>query len=256
MDVLRIDPDNPRAVELGGRLSARLAGHRLPPDLCITVGGDGWLLQTLHREASDGVLLGVNAGHLGFLLNDLSDTGDGVDALADEIIAGRYTVHQFPALQLQAWPADGGPVVSSRALNDVFVERSTGRTAWLRVMVDGAVVVEQLACDGLIVATALGSTAYSFSAGGVPSHPLAEALHVTPICAHSPRLSPFILPLTAAVDIEVLRQGARPVRASADGIEEGPVRRVRVVAARQGVRLAFLAGHDFTATLIRKILKS
>jgi len=254
--VLRIDPDNPRAVELGDRLAALLAGSRLPPGLCITVGGDGWLLSTLHEEGGDRVLLGVNAGHLGFLLNDVGPNGRGVDALAADIIAGRFTVHRFPALTLQAWPADGGAPTSSRALNDVFVERTTGRTAWLRVLVDGTVVVDQLACDGLIVATALGSTAYSFSAGGVPSHPLAEALHVTPICAHAPRLSPFILPLSAAVDIEVLRQGARPVRASADGIGGGLVRRVRVVAAPEGVRLAFLAGHDFTATLVRKILKA
>ncbi|NOY24877.1 MAG: NAD(+)/NADH kinase, partial [Oligoflexia bacterium] len=159
-------------------------------------------------------------------------------------------------LRAKVWPSDGGPAVAPTAINDVYVERTSGAMALLRLAVSGATVVDQLACDGVIVATALGSTAYSFSAGGVPSHPMAQALHVTPICAHAPRLSPFVLPRQTMVEIEVLRSEGRPVRAFTDGIEHGPVKRVRISPTAEQVHLAFLPQHDFTATLVRKILKA
>ena len=117
---------------------------------------------------------------------------------------------------------------SAEAINDVYVERSSGHTAHLRLSIDGTRVVESMSCDGLIVATGLGSTAYSFSAGGAPSHPLVRALNITPICSHSPRLSPFSLPAEAFVEIEVLEPKIRPARAVCDGVDHGLVTRLSV----------------------------
>lgn len=255
--MLHADPRNPRARELHQALSERLGDQDLPAHLVVAIGGDGWMLSTIHRLGPGYVYFGVNAGRLGFLLNGLGpDQDTGLDALADAILRGGYEVHSFPMLELEALPQGGGEPIRASAINDVFVERTSGHTALLRVRVEGTVVVEQLACDGLVVATALGSTAYSFSAGGVPSHPKVDAVHVTPICAHTPRLAPFLLPWGSAVELEVMRPESRPVRAFADGQELGPVVRAAIRPAAARIRLAYLAGHDLTATMIDKILKA
>jgi NAD+ kinase len=140
------------------------------------------------------------------------------------------------------------------AVNDVYLERSTGQTARLRLTIDGHPVVESLVADGVILATALGSTAYSFSAGGAPAHPEVPILCVTPICPHLPKLSPFILPIDAVARAEVLVPDRRPVRAVADGRAVEAVAAVTVRRAAQPVRIAWFAGHDPTSTLVHKIV--
>ncbi|MCK6503036.1 NAD(+)/NADH kinase [Myxococcota bacterium] len=255
--MLHADRRNPRAQHLLRLLQERLGGDGVPQGVCVTIGGDGWLLSTVRELGTNLTYLGVNAGRLGFLLNDVDpDAPAAVDALAACIREQRYRVFSFPMLQAEIEPAEGGEAHRARAVNDVFVERVDGAMALLRVRVGGTTVVEELTCDGLIVATALGSTAYSFSAGGVPSHPQAEALHITPICPHTPRLSPFVLPRDVQVEIEVLRGDYRPVRALVDGIGHGRVRRVRIHPCEEQVRLAFRPDHDFTATMIRKVLQA
>ncbi|MCB9778945.1 MAG: NAD(+)/NADH kinase [Alphaproteobacteria bacterium] len=252
--MIHADPRNPKAVEVATALERALGDRTLPQELVIAVGGDGWLLSTMHDLGADRVYMGVNAGRVGFLLNDLGPRG-GIGHIQKALERRDWVEHRFPLIELDAVLADGRRVTAP-AVNDVFVERVTGRTALLRVSVDGSIVVEQLSCDGLIVATALGSTAYSFSAGGTPSHPLVPALHVTPICAHAPRLAPFVLPLDACVHVEVIRPGSRPVRASTDGMDRGHVQSVEVRRTHREVTLAFLPGHDFTATMIAKIIKA
>lgn len=255
--MLHADRRNPRAQQILGLLQDRLAPEAVPSGLCVTIGGDGWLLSSVRELGTDLTYLGVNAGRVGFLLNDVDPSVPAaVDALAACIRDASYRVFSFPMLQAEIEPDDGSPIHSARAVNDVFVERVDGAMALLRLRVGGTTVVEELTCDGLIVATALGSTAYSFSAGGVPSHPQAEALHITPICPHTPRLSPFVLPRDVSVEIEVLRGDHRPVRALVDGIGHGRVRCVRVHPCEEQVRLAFRPDHDFTATMIRKVLQA
>lgn len=251
--MLHIDRRNPRARTLGEALARRLGDAPLPADLHIVVGGDGWMLTSLRAHGPHGVFLGVNAGRVGFLLNDV-DGEEQLAALAGCIRQQAYAVHDFPLLEAEVQLRRDRGTSRTRAVNDVFVERTDGSMALLRLRVDGALVVDELSCDGIIVATALGSTAYSFSAGGVPSHPRAQALHITPICPHGPRLSPFVLPGDSVVEIEVLRGEHRPVRAFSDGMALGEVERATVRPARDRVRLAFLPDHDFTATMVRKIL--
>ena len=248
--MIRIDPDNPRAVELGAALDTLLDAAALPPDLTVVLGGDGWMLSCVREGGPGQTYLGLNAGHLGFLLNDVK--GDLAGA-AEAVRAGRYTAWSFPRLQLTAWAPDGASL-QAVAVNDVYVERSTGHTMKLRLTIDGVPVVESLATDGLIVATALGSTAYSFSAGGVPCHPLVRAFQVTPICPHTPRLSSFSVPEEAEIEVLVLEPEQRPARVVSDGVDHGRIARMRVTRATPDVRLAFLAGHNMTGTLVRKIL--
>lgn len=249
-----LDSRNPRAAALLARLEERLPLDLLPPELCLAIGGDGWMLRCIRENGPGYVYLGLNAGHLGFLLNDVRDEAE-LDRAARALREGRWRAWAFPRLALTAHPVEGAPR-AAEAVNDVYVERSSGSTARLRLRIDGVQVVDQMVCDGLIIATGLGSTAYSFSAGGVPCHPLVRALHVTPICPHTPRLSPFSLPESTTIELEVLDHARRPARVVADGVDHGPVERLRVCRAEPDVRLAFLDGHDFTATLVRKILRT
>ena len=249
--VICVDPRNPRAHALCKALGALVDLASLPGDLAVVFGGDGWMLQTIRTHGPDRTYFGINAGHLGFLLNDPAD----LNALAAALGSERYRSYAFPQLVFEAWDADGESF-GAEAVNDIYLERSTGQTAHLTVTVDGQPAVETLVCDGLIVSTALGSTAYSYSAGGVPCHPRVQAMHVTPIAPHAPRLSAMVLPLDSVVEVEAHTVGKRPVRVVSDGVEQGAVQRLRVQRAPHDVRLAFVKDHAFTATLIEKVLKA
>ena len=248
--MIRVDPRNPRAQALHDALASRVDLPALPEPVCLVFGGDGHMLACIRELGPDYVYLGLNAGMLGFLLNDAAD----LDGVADQLARRDWVAHAFPRLALEARGPDGQRY-TAHAVNDLYVERSTGQTAHLRVSVDGATVVDRLICDGLIVATALGSTAYSYSVGGVPCHPTAGVLQVSPISPHAPRLSPVVLPLRARIEVEALAVGRRPVRVVADGQGLGPVEHVTVAAGGSRVRLAFLGGHNFTETLISKVLQ-
>ena len=113
-------------------------------------------------------------------------------------------------------------------------------------------MVERLICDGLRCDGA-GSTAYNYSVGC--RHPRASVLQISPISPHAPRPSPVVLPLGARVEVEALSPERRPVRVVGDGQDLGPVVRMAVDASAPPVRLAFLGGHNFTETLISKVLQ-
>ncbi len=249
--MLLVDTRNPSARAMHEAIAPHLDLAALPDDLHVIVGGDGWMLSCIHKHGPDPTYLGLNGGHLGFLHNDVKDPA----AVCGKIMDGAWRAWSFPRLAMTAWGPDGSEV-SGTAVNDIYVERMTGQTARIRLRIGGVMVVEQMVCDGLITATALGSTAYSFSAGGVPCHPLVPGIHVTPICPHAPRLSPFVLPLDEVVDVEILRHEHRPVRAVSDGIDHGPVVRMTVGTAPEPAKIAFLEGRHFTETMIRKVLKS
>jgi len=251
--MLRIDPRNQLAEKLANSLGKRLDLDGLPEDLCVVVGGDGWMLETIRNVGPGATFLGINAGRTGFLLNDVLD----LDRVAKALEDGKWRVWEFPRLRMQCWP-DGAEATMRHdaAVNDIYLERMSGQTAHLRLEIDGVQVVERLVCDGLVTSTALGSTAYHFSSSGHACHPAVRAIHLTPICAHAPRLSPLTLPPDSVIHVEVLHSNKRPVRAVSDGVDHGPVRSLEVRRDAQGIRLAFLEGHDFTGTLVRKILQT
>lgn len=196
-------------------------------DAVVTLGGDGFMLETLHRMLKQGggppppPVFGMNLGSVGFLLNDFR--------LED--IPGRVgrtqMVHLHP-LRMVAVGTDGARH-EALAINEVSLLRETRQTAKLRIGVDGVVRMRELACDGVLVATPAGSTAYNFSAFG-PIIPLgAGVLALTPISAFRPRRwRGALLPHTVTIDFEVLESRKRMVSAVADSAEYRDVARVSV----------------------------
>lgn len=249
----RVVSKNPEAVAFAAALDA--AGVVVPPELCLVLGGDGTMLHAIQAHSGTPLTwLGLNFGHLGFLMNDVP-AGNGADWVRAHLAAGAWQAHPFPRLAMRAETVGG--TRSGRAVNDVYVERQSGTACHLRVWIDGHLLADRLVADGLIAATPLGSTAYSFSAGGSASHPLVRSVHLTAICPHHPQLSPMVLPATARIRVEVLEPERRPARVVVDGVEAGDVRTVEIAAddANHDVRLAFFDGHDFTGTLLRKVLR-
>lgn len=243
------DPRNPKAVKMAAALTHKSPELATRDDLTLVLGGDGFMLHTVHAYGFDRLYLGLNAGTLGFLLNDASD----LDVVVDTLGRGGWREHRFPLLEARVQLGVGDPV-RAYAMNDVYLERSTGQTARISLAIDGHPVVEQLSADGLILATALGSTAYSFSAGGSPCVPSLPVMCVTPICPHKPRLSPFVLPYGARATIEVFSPERRPVRVVVDGRDFEDVRRMQIGPTDHQVRMAYLQGHDFTGEMVAKLL--
>ncbi len=246
------DEHNERAQELWAALQPHLPPGWAPPrDMAVVVGGDGFLLRTVARHGFDLAYLGLNAGHLGFLLNDVPRPADAAAAL----VSGRYRAHGFPLLEAEVTHASG-ETSRVQAINDIYLERMTGQSARLALSLGGHLALDELVADGMIFASALGSTAYSYSAGGLPLHPTIEALQVTPICPHVPRLSSFVLPRSAQARVDVHQAQWRPVRVVADGRGLDDVIRVDVGLSDQAVHLCYFDSHDFTRQMLHKIIRA
>lgn len=204
-------------------------------DVIVALGGDGFMLQTLHDTMRTGQLIfGMNRGSVGFLLNEYRE-----DGLRERIASA--VEHVIRPLEMIARTQEGADV-QAFAINEVSLLRQSFQAAKLRVLVDGQMRLEELICDGLMVATPAGSTAYNLSAHG-PILPLdAPLLALTPVSPFRPRRwRGALLPNRVTVDIEVLQAGKRPVNAVADHTEVKSVVRVSVREAT-GVEARIL--HD------------
>jgi NAD+ kinase len=151
-------------------------------DMVIVLGGDGTILHAARElEGSETPILGVNLGHLGFLTSVHSDA---LSTTVTEILRGEYEISERHTIQ-STLMRDDKPLETHRALNDVVISRGAfSRIVRLRVSIDGEWLTEYV-CDGMIFATATGSTAYSLSAGGPILLPTARACILTPICPHA-----------------------------------------------------------------------
>jgi NAD+ kinase len=209
-------------------------------DIIIALGGDGFMLETLHANLSRGTAVyGMNRGSVGFLMNDYEE-----DGLFDRLAAANRTV--IHPLQMDAW-SESGATHSGLAINEVSLLRQTRQSAKLRISVDGRVRMEELSCDGCLIATPAGSTAYNLSAHG-PIIPLeSRILALTPISAFRPRRwRGALLPHEARVSFEVLEADKRPVSATADSFEVRRVRRVDVCERRDiHLTMMFDRGRSF-----------
>lgn len=209
-------------------------------DMIVALGGDGFMLQTLHgmlgRKRTVPVF-GMNLGTLGFLMNDWSETG-----LEHRIAAAkRFTVRP---LRMEVETVDG-EIVKSPAINEVSLLRETRQTAKLEVSVNDRMVMPELVCDGVLVATPAGSTAYNLSAQG-PILPLESGLlALTPISPFRPRRwRGAILPESNIISFRVLDAIKRPVSAVADQQEVRDVLTVRITIDRdQPLTLLFDPDH-------------
>lgn len=195
----------------------------------VALGGDGFMLQTLHRMLEEGCtkpVFGINRGTVGFLMNDWR-----IDLLPDRIAAAKPI--RVAPLQMCATTVKGARYTYA-AINEVSLLRETRQTAKIEISVNGRVALPELACDGVLVATPAGSTAYNLSARG-PILPLqAKMLALTPISPFRPRRwSGAILPDDTAVCFSILEAENRPVSAVADQIEVRDVARVEVRLDRE-----------------------
>jgi NAD+ kinase len=208
-------------------------------DAIVALGGDGLMLQTLHAHMHDRVpVYGMNRGSVGFLTNDYSDN-DLQERLARAEVS---TIHP-----LTMWAVDrSGTVHTGLAINEVHLFRETHQAAKLRISIDDKVRLEELVCDGALVATPAGSTAYNLSAFG-PILPInAQLLALTPISAFRPRRwRGALLPNQAKIQFDVMEADKRPVSAVADHTETRGVVRVEVEQVSSiALFLLFDPGHN------------
>ena len=191
-------------------------------DAIVALGGDGLMLETLHRFMGIGTpIYGMHRGSVGFLMNSYD-----LDGLCERIVRAK-PARLLPLLMSAR--TIGGEEVQACAINEVSLLRETRQTAKIRIRIDDVVRLEELICDGVMVATPAGSTAYNLSAHG-PIIPIgAQVLCLTPISAFRPRRwRGAILPHAARVTFEILEAEKRPVSAVADYTEVRDVVRVDV----------------------------
>ena len=214
-------------------------------DVVVALGGDGFMLQTLHEIQALGLpVYGMNRGTVGFLMNTYVE-----DDLPDRLAAAEEAV--INPLAMKAVSLDG-TVTTALAINEVSLLRAGPQAAKLRILIDGKVRMPELVCDGALVSTPAGSTAYNYSAHG-PILPIgSEVLTLTAMAAFRPRRwRGALLPKTCVVRFEVMEPEKRPVRADADA---RPVEDVVSVEIRSepniAHRILFDPGHGLEERLI------
>jgi NAD+ kinase len=214
-------------------------------DIIVALGGDGFMLQTLHAFVGEKKpIYGMNLGSVGFLMNEFSE-----DGLAERLAAAEPAV--IHPLRMKATTRDGA-VTDALAFNEVSLLRETRQTAKLRIIIDEKVRIKELICDGALIATPAGSTAYNLSAHG-PILPIdAALLALTPISAFRPRRwRGALLPHRSRARFEILEAAKRPVSAVADNLEVRNVASVDVAEDRSiSMTMLFAAGHSLDERIL------
>lgn len=238
----------PEAEDARLRLGRRYGD--VPPedaDVIVALGGDGLMLQTLHRFIkTDKPIYGMHRGTVGFLMNEFHDSN-----LPARIAAARTTV--IHPLVMRTRDAEGREA-EHLAFNEVSLFRQRHQAARLRILIDGNVRLNELIADGVLIATPAGSTAYNLSAQG-PIIPInAPLLALTPISPFRPRRwRGALLPNAAHVEIEVIHPDKRPVAAVADHDEVRHISRVSVAMDHHvAMRLLFDPGHNLDERILRE----
>ena len=214
-------------------------------DVIVALGGDGFMLQTLHQAINRRTpIFGMNRGTVGFLLNDFA-----VDGLIERIEkADAVDLHP---LRMRVFGPEGA-ASEFLAINEVSLLRETRQAAKIRITIDGKVRMPELICDGVLVATPAGSTAYNLSAHG-PIIPMgADLLALTPISAFRPRRwRGALLPHTVRILFTILESRKRPVSATADYHEVRDVQAVEVGEDRSiSMRLLFDPDHNLAERIL------
>jgi NAD+ kinase len=236
------------AQEARERLVARYGDTR-PDDaeIIVALGGDGLMLQTLHRFMTSGKpIYGMHRGTVGFLMNDFHE-----DGLPDRLAQAQKTL--IHPLLMRARDAKGQRH-EAHAINEVSLFRQAHQAARLRILIDEHERMAELIADGILVATPAGSTAYNLSAQG-PIIPInASLLALTPISPFRPRRwRGALLPDGARVGIEVLEADKRPVAAVADHDEVRAVQSVEITMDREiSIPMLFDPGHSLDERILRE----
>ncbi|WP_412564041.1 NAD kinase [Thalassobius sp. MITS945101] len=248
MKIAFVASDSPSAQTGRAALVGRYGNvEEAEADVIVALGGDGFMLEALHRMQSLGKpVYGMNRGTVGFLMNEYSES-DLVERVRD---AEEAVIHP---LSMQATCADGS-THRALALNEVSVLRSGSQAAKLRITIDGRLRMEELVCDGALIATPAGSTAYNYSAHG-PILPIgSDVLALTAIAPFRPRRwRGALLPSTAQVRFDVIEAEKRPVMAEADSHLVQNVVTVEIRSEPEiAHRLLFDPGHGLEERLLRE----
>ncbi len=249
--------DHAELVRVGAGLDdAAVLGEEVPVDdieLAIVLGGDGTILRAaeLVREGTAPVL-GINLGHIGFLAESERDD---MDEAVRRVIARDYSVEERLALQVRVKDTSDRVVYDTWALNEATVEKAS-RERMLEVVmeIDGR-PLSTFGCDGVVISTPTGSTAYNFSAGGPVIWPTVQAIAVVPLSAHALFAKPLVVGPEHAVAIELLERTNGLGILWCDGRRSHdlpPGARVVVRRSERPVRLARLHHGAFTDRLVRK----
>jgi NAD+ kinase len=226
-------------------LTKRYGNAKADADVIVALGGDGLMLQTVHKTHKRGLpIYGMNCGSVGFLMNEYSPN----DFLERLDITEAQAIRP---LKMKVKTASGKSH-TALAFNEVSMLRETRQAAKLRISIDGIVRLEELICDGILLSTPAGSTAYNLSVNG-PILPIdAELLALTPISAFRPRRwRGALLPHSAKVVFEILEADKRPVSAVADHTE---VREVTEVSVAEDTSVSVTILFDPDRSLQERIL--
>lgn len=238
---------SPRAKKALEALSTRYT--TVPPedaDIVVALGGDGFILQCLHESMRRKTpIYGMNRGSVGFLMNEYKE-----DGLLERLSSVQSV--RFVPLRLKSFGLDGTES-EALAINEVSLLRETRQASKIRILIDGVERMAEMICDGVLVATPAGSTAYNLSAHG-PIVPIgSDVLALTPISAFRPRRwRGALLPHNAKIRFEVLEAEKRPVSAVADGTE---IRDVAAVEVSEAPEFAVTILFDKEHGLEERILK-
>jgi len=220
-------------------------------DVVVALGGDGFMLHTMHESlATDQRIFGMNYGSVGFMMNDFAE-----DGLIERLNAAEETrIHPLKLIAHHRRDGKNGIVGKAIAFNEVSLLRQTHQAAKLEIIIDGKTRLPELICDGIILSTPAGSTAYNLSAHG-PILPIGSPLlALTPISAFRPRRwRGAILPHEAIVEINILESDKRPVSAVADHIEFRDIEKVHISEDKtRTVRLLFDPGHSLAERVLNE----
>ncbi len=221
-------------------------------DLVMVLGGDGSILRAAEIvNDNPAPILGINLGHVGFMTE--AERSE-ISAVLDAVAAGNFSTSERTTLEVKVWQ-EGKEVFSSWAINEVAVEKSA-RERMLEVVLEiDARPVSSFGCDGVLVSTPTGSTAYAFSAGGPVVWPNVEAFVVVPLSAHALFARPLVIDPESTVAVEVLRRSPGSGVLWCDGrrtFDLGPGARIEVAKRPVPVKMVVLDNAPFADRLVRK----
>jgi NAD kinase len=242
--LIEYDERNPTSIAIAKKYSHY---HSDSPNLILVLGGDGTMLRAIREHWQLRVpFVGLNTGHLGFLMNE---------RLPDELLDLELVSYNLPMLRVDAKKPDG-ETTWGLAFSDVWLERAEGQAAWLRVDIDGETRVAKVVGDGMLVSTAAGSSAYARAMGAVPVPIDTPTLTLAGSNIFQPRFwKPMILSDESIITISSLDySGKRPLRGFIDGLPLGMMQEITVKRSLSAsVELAFTKQFDPSARLLRSL---
>ncbi len=224
-----------------------LSKRRDSAQVIVVLGGDGFMLQSLHKYMKYKLpFYGINCGTVGFLMNE-HNTDNLIARIASAKPSTIYPLHMYAR-------KSGGKISQALAFNEVSIFRAGRQAAKIRVSIDHVVRLKELTCDGVLLATPAGSTAYNFSAGGPILPHGANLIALTPLVPFRPRRwRGALLPHDASVSFSILEHKKRPVNVVADFTEFNDIIEVVVGEQRKsGVSLLFDIEHNLEERIIKE----